>query len=159
MGAAGRPRHTNSSQGSYIRPQSAPMGAPVHQENTWQPQNVPTATSMGTHGCCRTAQAPKHPQGILYPTPICTHGCCRAPRGPQLPPSDPTGRTMSTHGCSHRLIGHPRLPNTLRVPISDPNQHPWVLIVRPVGSEGGNGGPLGALQHPWVQIGVGYRNP
>ena len=31
--------------------------------------------------------------------------------------------------------------------------------VRPVGSVGGNGGPLGALQHPWVLIGVGYRNP
>ena len=31
--------------------------------------------------------------------------------------------------------------------------------VRPVGSVGGNWGPLGALQHPWVLIGVGYRNP
>ena len=124
MGAAGQPRHPNTLKGSYIRPQSAPMGAPVHQESTWQPRNIPKATPMSTHGCCRTAQAPKHPQGFLYPTPICTHGCSRAPREHLATPKHP-----KSHSYEHPWVlqDSPGTQTPSRVPISDPNLHPWVL--------------------------------
>ena len=82
----GHPRHPNTLEGSYIRPQSAPMGAAEHPKDPQLPPSDPTGRTLSTHGCSHAPIGhPRHPntlQGSYIRPQSAPMGAAEHPKDP-----------------------------------------------------------------------------